>query len=65
MIATTNVPNILWLGNRACDDPAEVGGKAAHLSWIIACAIAEPKDVGYIRRGYHNVAPCAAAYGTI
>jgi hypothetical protein len=42
-----------------------VGGFAAHLSWIIACAIAEPKDDRYIRRGYHNVAPCAAAYGTI
>ena len=36
MVATTNVPNILWLGDRACDDPAEVGGKAAHLSRLAA-----------------------------
>jgi pyruvate, water dikinase len=36
MIATTNVPNILWLGDSACDDPAEVGGKAAHLSRLAA-----------------------------
>src|SRR5829696_2424131 len=43
---------------------AEVGSFAAYLSWVVACAIAEPKDVGYIRRGYH-LAPCDAAYGTI
>ena len=36
MVATTNVPNILWLGDRACDNPAEVGGKAAHLSRLAA-----------------------------
>ena len=36
MIATTNVSNILWLGDRACDDPAQVGGKAAHLSRLAA-----------------------------
>jgi pyruvate,water dikinase len=36
MIATTNAPNILWLGDRACDDPAEVGGKTAHLSRLAA-----------------------------
>ena len=36
MIATTNVSNILWLGDRACDDPAQVGGKSAHLSRLAA-----------------------------
>ena len=36
MITTTNVFNILWLGDRACNDPAEVGGKAAHLSRLAA-----------------------------
>jgi pyruvate, water dikinase len=36
MIATTNVSKILWLGDRACDDPAQVGGKAAHLSRLAA-----------------------------
>ncbi|HVF01234.1 MAG TPA: PEP/pyruvate-binding domain-containing protein [Rubrobacteraceae bacterium] len=36
MIATTNVSNILWLGDRACDDPARVGGKSAHLSRLSA-----------------------------
>jgi phosphoenolpyruvate synthase/pyruvate phosphate dikinase len=36
MIATTNVFNILWLGDRACNDPAQVGGKAAHLSRLAA-----------------------------
>jgi phosphoenolpyruvate synthase/pyruvate phosphate dikinase len=36
MIATTNVPNILWLGDSACNDPAQVGGKAAHLSRLAA-----------------------------
>jgi phosphoenolpyruvate synthase/pyruvate phosphate dikinase len=36
MIAMTNVSNILWLGDRACDDPARVGGKAAHLSRLAA-----------------------------
>jgi phosphoenolpyruvate synthase/pyruvate phosphate dikinase len=35
-IATTNVPNILWLGDRACGDPAQVGGKSAHLSRLAA-----------------------------
>jgi phosphoenolpyruvate synthase/pyruvate phosphate dikinase len=36
MIATTNTPNILWLGDRACRDSAQVGGKAAHLSRLAA-----------------------------
>jgi phosphoenolpyruvate synthase/pyruvate phosphate dikinase len=36
MIDMTNVSNILWLGDRACDDPARVGGKAAHLSRLAA-----------------------------
>jgi pyruvate, water dikinase len=36
MIAMTNVSNILWLGDRACDDPARVGGKAAHLRRLTA-----------------------------
>src|SRR5215210_5610112 len=36
MITTTNVFNILWLGDRACNDPAEVGGKAANLSRLAA-----------------------------
>jgi phosphoenolpyruvate synthase/pyruvate phosphate dikinase len=36
MIAMTNISNILWLGDRACDDPARVGGKAAHLSRLAA-----------------------------
>ncbi|MCA1738627.1 MAG: PEP/pyruvate-binding domain-containing protein [Actinobacteria bacterium] len=36
MIATTNVSKILWLGDRACDDPAQVGGKSAHLSCLAA-----------------------------
>jgi phosphoenolpyruvate synthase/pyruvate phosphate dikinase len=36
MLATTNVSNILWLGDRACNDPAQVGGKAAHLSRLAA-----------------------------
>ena len=36
MITTTNVFNILWLGDRPCNDPAEVGGKAAHLSRLAA-----------------------------
>ena len=36
MIATTKVSNILWLGDRACDDPAQVGGKSAHLSRLAA-----------------------------
>jgi hypothetical protein len=46
-----------------------VGGKAAKvgcfstdLSWIVARAVTKPKDVGYIRRGYHHLAPCAATY---
>lgn len=34
--STTNVSNILWLGNRACDNPAQVGGKSAHLSRLAA-----------------------------
>lgn len=34
--ATTNVPNILWLGDRTCDDAAQVGGKSAHLSRLSA-----------------------------
>lgn len=36
MISTTNVPDILWLDDRACEDPAQVGGKAAHLSRLAA-----------------------------
>jgi len=36
MIDMMNVSNILWLGDRACDDPARVGGKAAHLSRLAA-----------------------------
>jgi phosphoenolpyruvate synthase/pyruvate phosphate dikinase len=36
MIATANTPNILWLGDRACHDLAQVGGKAAHLSLLAA-----------------------------
>jgi phosphoenolpyruvate synthase/pyruvate phosphate dikinase len=36
MIATTNISNILWLGDSACDDPALVGGKSAHLSRLAA-----------------------------
>src|SRR5215210_9356904 len=36
MIDTTNISNILWLGDRACDDPAQVGGKSAHLSRLAA-----------------------------
>jgi phosphoenolpyruvate synthase/pyruvate phosphate dikinase len=36
MIATTNISSILWLGDRACNDPAQVGGKAAHLSRLAA-----------------------------
>jgi pyruvate, water dikinase len=36
MIAMTNVSNILWLGDRACADPARVGGKSAHLSRLAA-----------------------------
>jgi pyruvate,water dikinase len=34
--ATKNAPNILWLGDPACDDPAQVGGKAANLSRLAA-----------------------------
>jgi phosphoenolpyruvate synthase/pyruvate phosphate dikinase len=36
MIATTNASNILWLGDSVCNDPAQVGGKAAHLSRLAA-----------------------------
>ena len=36
MIATANTSNILWLGDRACHDPAQVGGKSAHLSRLAA-----------------------------
>ena len=36
MTATATTPDILWLGNRACHDPAQVGGKAAHLSRLAA-----------------------------
>jgi pyruvate, water dikinase len=36
MTATPNISNILWLGDRACDDPAQVGGKSAHLSRLAA-----------------------------
>jgi hypothetical protein len=39
---------------------AEVGSFAADLSWVVARAVTEPKDVGYIRRGYHHLAPCGA-----
>jgi hypothetical protein len=44
---------------------AEVGSFAADLSWVVACALAEPKYVGHIRGAYHHLAPCAAAYGII
>jgi phosphoenolpyruvate synthase/pyruvate phosphate dikinase len=36
MIAMTSISNILWLDDRACDDPARVGGKSAHLSRLAA-----------------------------
>jgi phosphoenolpyruvate synthase/pyruvate phosphate dikinase len=36
MIVTTNVSDVLWLDDRACDDPAHVGGKAAQLSRLSA-----------------------------
>ncbi len=36
MTATTNTDEILWLGDRACHDPARVGGKAAQLSRLAA-----------------------------
>jgi hypothetical protein len=36
---------------------AEVGRFAADLSWVVACTITEPKDVGYIRRSYHHLLP--------
>jgi hypothetical protein len=36
MTATANTPDILWLGDRACHDPAQVGGKAAQLSRLAA-----------------------------
>jgi hypothetical protein len=36
---------------------AEVGSFATDPSWVVACAIAEPKDVGYIRHGYHHLLP--------
>jgi phosphoenolpyruvate synthase/pyruvate phosphate dikinase len=36
MIATTNATDILWLDDPACEDPSQVGGKAAHLSRLAA-----------------------------
>jgi hypothetical protein len=38
-------------------EAAEVGRFATDLSWIPACAVAKPKDVRYVRRGYRHLAP--------
>jgi phosphoenolpyruvate synthase/pyruvate phosphate dikinase len=41
-ISATTVPDILWFGEDACCDPAQVGGKAAHLSRLAADYLIPP-----------------------